>query len=126
MLSRIFEIVEPGLLLWLVSDSRFQLSRVLHVRRLIAYFEMCLSARRRIGSTVSRFRMLGTFFAGKPPAQFSVYVLVALASLAMGIQSAIVYALGVYGVVTTAISATWTDHNRSGRLAPVASYEEDC
>jgi uncharacterized membrane protein YoaK (UPF0700 family) len=26
----------------------------------------------------------------------------------MGIQSAIVYALGVYGVVTTAISATWT------------------
>jgi uncharacterized membrane protein YoaK (UPF0700 family) len=47
-------------------------------------------------------------FAGKPPAQFAVYFLIALASLAMGIQSAIVYALGVYGVVTTAISATWT------------------
>jgi uncharacterized membrane protein YoaK (UPF0700 family) len=52
--------------------------------------------------------VISGFFAGKPPAQFSVYVLIALASLAMGIQSAIVYALGVYGVVTTAISATWT------------------
>jgi uncharacterized membrane protein YoaK (UPF0700 family) len=51
---------------------------------------------------------IGGFFAGKPPAQVAVYVLIALASLAMGIQSAIVYALGVYGVVTTAISATWT------------------
>ena len=47
-------------------------------------------------------------FAGKPPAKFAVYFLIALASLAMGIQGAIVYALGVYGVVTTAISATWT------------------
>jgi len=51
---------------------------------------------------------IGGSFAGKPPGQFAVYVLIALASLAMGIQSAIVYALGVYGVVTTAISATWT------------------
>jgi uncharacterized membrane protein YoaK (UPF0700 family) len=51
---------------------------------------------------------IGGFFAGKPPAQVALYVLIALASLAMGIQSAIVYALGVYGVVTTAISATWT------------------
>jgi uncharacterized membrane protein YoaK (UPF0700 family) len=52
--------------------------------------------------------LISGFFAGKPLTQFSVYVLIALASLAMGIQSAIVYALGVYGVVTTAISATWT------------------
>src|SRR5437870_13220102 len=37
-------------------------SRVLHVRRLTAYFEMCLCARRRIGSTVSRLRVYSIVF----------------------------------------------------------------
>src|SRR3989441_4299296 len=37
-------------------------SSVLQFRRLTAYFEMCLSARRRIGSTVSRLRVYSTVF----------------------------------------------------------------
>src|SRR2546428_2950137 len=37
-------------------------SRVLQFRRLTAYFEMCLSARRRIGSTVSRLRVYSIVF----------------------------------------------------------------
>lgn len=40
----------------------FQRTRVLQVRRLMAYFEMCLSARRRIGSTVSRLRVYSIVF----------------------------------------------------------------
>jgi uncharacterized membrane protein YoaK (UPF0700 family) len=48
------------------------------------------------------------FLAGAVPNQVTVYVLIALASIAMGIQSAVVYDLHVYGVITTAISATWT------------------
>src|SRR2546425_13241199 len=39
-----------------------QRASVLHVRRLTAYFEMCLSARRRIGSTVSRLRVYSIVF----------------------------------------------------------------
>ena len=37
-------------------------TRVLQFRRLTAYFEMCLSARRRIGSTVSRLRVYSIVF----------------------------------------------------------------
>src|SRR2546425_6792499 len=37
--------------------SLFHRSSVLQFRRLTAYFEMCLSARRRIGSTVLRFKL---------------------------------------------------------------------
>src|SRR6266571_7181045 len=37
-------------------------SSVLQFRRLTAYFEMCLSARRRIGSTVSRLRVYSIVF----------------------------------------------------------------
>src|SRR2546425_10306620 len=37
-------------------------SRVLQFRRLTAYFEMCLSARRRIGSSVSRLRVYSIVF----------------------------------------------------------------
>jgi uncharacterized membrane protein YoaK (UPF0700 family) len=48
------------------------------------------------------------FLAGKVPDQVAVYLLITLASIAMGIQSAVVYSLRVYGVITTAISATWT------------------
>ena len=44
------------------SHPPLQRSRVLHVRRLMAYFEMCLSARRRIGSTVSRLRVYSIVF----------------------------------------------------------------
>src|SRR3989442_297966 len=44
------------------SHPPLQRSRVLHVRRLTAYFEMCLSARRRIGSTVSRLRVYSIVF----------------------------------------------------------------
>jgi uncharacterized membrane protein YoaK (UPF0700 family) len=51
---------------------------------------------------------IGGFLAGGTPNQVTVYALIALASVAMGIQSAVVYALRVYGVITTAISATWT------------------
>ena len=51
---------------------------------------------------------IGGFLDGGVPDQVAVYVLIALASIAMGIQSAVVYALHVYGVITTAISATWT------------------
>jgi uncharacterized membrane protein YoaK (UPF0700 family) len=51
---------------------------------------------------------IGGFLGGVMPNQVTVYVLIALASIAMGIQSAVVYALRVYGVITTAISATWT------------------
>src|SRR5438309_8765505 len=40
----------------------FHRSSVLQFRRLAAYFEMCLSARRRIGSTVSRLRVYSTVF----------------------------------------------------------------
>src|SRR2546425_12927502 len=39
-----------------------QRASVLHVRRLTAYFEMCLSARRRIGSTFSRLRVYSIVF----------------------------------------------------------------
>src|SRR3989442_1389243 len=42
--------------------SFFQRSSVLQVRRLTAYFEMCLSARRRIGSTVSRLSVYSIVF----------------------------------------------------------------
>jgi uncharacterized membrane protein YoaK (UPF0700 family) len=48
------------------------------------------------------------FIAGNVPDQVTAYALIALASVAMGIQSAVVYALRVYGVMTTAISATLT------------------
>jgi uncharacterized membrane protein YoaK (UPF0700 family) len=51
---------------------------------------------------------IGGFLAGSVPNQVTIFVLIALASIAMGIQSAVVYALRVYGVITTAISATWT------------------
>src|SRR5207249_3440194 len=44
------------------SEYRFHRSSVLQVRRLMAYFEMCLSARRRIGSTVSRLRVYSIVF----------------------------------------------------------------
>src|SRR6266571_5975267 len=44
------------------SHFLFQRSSVLQVRRLMAYFEMCLSARRRIGSTVSRLRVYSIVF----------------------------------------------------------------
>src|SRR5207245_8799092 len=37
-------------------------SSVLEFRRLTAYFEMCLSARKRIGSTVSRLRVYSIVF----------------------------------------------------------------
>src|SRR5437879_13585579 len=40
----------------------FHRSSVLQFRRLAAYFEMCLSARRRIGSTVSRLRVYSIVF----------------------------------------------------------------
>ena len=46
----------------LSSYYLFQRSSVLQARRLMAYFEMCLSARRRIGSTVSRLRVYSIVF----------------------------------------------------------------
>src|SRR5437660_12381909 len=45
-----------------VLSHRSHRSSVLQCRRLMAYFEMCLSARRRIGSTVSRLRVYSTVF----------------------------------------------------------------
>jgi uncharacterized membrane protein YoaK (UPF0700 family) len=72
------------------------------------------------------------FIAGKAPDQVSVYVLIALASVAMGIQSAVVYALRVYGVMTTAISATLTgaiiglvDLRRTPAAKRIVKQEQD-
>src|SRR5437660_12321524 len=45
-----------------VLSHRSHRSSVLQFRRLAAYFEMCLSARRRIGSTVSRLRVYSIVF----------------------------------------------------------------
>ncbi len=47
---------------WIELGLSLQRSRVLQVRRFTAYFEMCLSARRRIGSTVSRLRVYSIVF----------------------------------------------------------------
>jgi uncharacterized membrane protein YoaK (UPF0700 family) len=51
---------------------------------------------------------IGGFFAGSKPNVLVLYTLVAFASTAMGVQSAAVNALGVYGISTTYITGTWT------------------
>lgn len=51
---------------------------------------------------------VGGFFAGTKPNIFVLATLVAFASLAMGLQSAAVNALGVSGISTTYITGTWT------------------
>jgi uncharacterized membrane protein YoaK (UPF0700 family) len=51
---------------------------------------------------------IGGFFAGSEPGNLVLYTLVAFASIAMGIQSAAVNALGVSGISTTYITGTWT------------------
>jgi len=51
---------------------------------------------------------VGAFLTNSPPSQLDLYVLVALASIPMGMQSAGVHALGVPGVSTTYITGTLT------------------
>ncbi len=50
----------------------------------------------------------GGSFAGHTPSDFTLYPLIALAAIAMGIQSTAVRILGVSGVATTYITGTWT------------------
>ena len=68
----------------------------------------------------------GGFFAGSTPGDFTLYSLIALAAIAMGIQSTAVRVLGVSGVATTYITGTWTSLvcGLTGRLRSAASGRE--
>lgn len=59
---------------------------------------------------------LGGLLVGAAPAAPEVYALIALAALAMGLQSAAVRVLGVSGVTTTYITGTWC--SSTGRVGP--------
>lgn len=52
--------------------------------------------------------VIGGFFAGSKPSIPVLYTFVVFASIAMGVQSAAVNALGVSGISTTYITGTWT------------------
>jgi len=51
---------------------------------------------------------IGGFYAGSKPSIPVLYTFVVFASIAMGVQSAAVNALGVSGISTTYITGTWT------------------
>ena len=68
----------------------------------------------------------GGSFAGPTPGDFTLYPLIVLAAIAMGIQSTAVRVLGVSGVATTYITGTWTSlvSGLTRRLASAASGTE--
>lgn len=68
----------------------------------------------------------GGLFAGHTPSEFTLYPLIALAAIAMGIQSTAVRVLGVSGVATTYITGTWTSlvSGLTRRLTSAASGTE--
>ncbi len=68
----------------------------------------------------------GGSFAGHTPSDFTLYPLIALAAIAMGIQSTAVRVLGVSGVATTYITGTWTSliSGLTKRLTSAASGTE--
>ena len=73
---------------------------------------------------------VGWFLADAEPAGLAVYHLIALPSLAMGVQSAAVRRLGIPGVATTYITGTLTDLTEGAiaRLRPAvyaAAYDGD-
>src|ERR687894_366974 len=73
---------------------------------------------------------VGWFLVEADPAGLAVYPLIALPSLAMGVQSAAVRRLGIPGVATTYITGTLTDLTEGAiaRLRPAvyaAAYDDD-
>lgn len=66
---------------------------------------------------------IGWFFAESKPAGLSVYPLILLPAVAMGLQSAAVRRLGIPGVATTYITGTLTDLTEGAiaRLRPAVS-----
>jgi uncharacterized membrane protein YoaK (UPF0700 family) len=66
---------------------------------------------------------VGWFLAEAEPAGLAVYALIALPSLAMGVQSAAVRRLGIPGVATTYITGTLTDLTEGAiaRLRPAVN-----
>jgi uncharacterized membrane protein YoaK (UPF0700 family) len=69
---------------------------------------------------------VGWTLAEAEPAGLAVYLLIALPSLAMGVQSAAVRRLGIPGVATTYITGTLTDLTEGAiaRLRPVVSDDD--
>lgn len=69
---------------------------------------------------------VGGSVAGPTPSDFTLYPLIALAAIAMGIQSTAVRVLGVSGVATTYITGTWTSlvSGLTRRLTSAASGKE--
>jgi uncharacterized membrane protein YoaK (UPF0700 family) len=69
---------------------------------------------------------VGWFLAGPEPDGGSVYPLIVLPALAMGVQSAAVRRLGIPGVATTYITGTLTDLTEGAiaRLRPAVAGEE--
>lgn len=51
---------------------------------------------------------IGGLFSGSKPSDLVLYTFVVFASVAMGVQSAAVNALGISGISTTYITGTWT------------------
>ncbi len=75
---------------------------------------------------VLRVFAAGGFSTGHTPSEFTLYPLIALAAIAMGMQSTAVRVLGVSGVATTYITGTWTSliSSLTRRLTSAASGKE--